>query len=288
MDKKINEIIKNKKDFTISFEVFPPQKSKDENLELIFDTIKKLKTQNPDFISVTFGTGGKNKNRAVKIAEFIEKQKIVALSHLTCLGYKKTEVKNILDELNDKGVSNILALRGDIPNNDIKLIEESEFKYSKDLIKQIKSDNRFCIGAAVYPEGHTECKNLNSNVEFTRQKINEGADFFISQLFFDNKSLYKFQELLAKQNLEPIILPGIMPVLRANQINRIIDLTGTVVPNSLRNILDKYSDNDLDMEKAGIEFAVNQINDLMKNGVKGIHLYTMNKAEQSIKILNSL
>lgn len=287
MNEKIIDKI-NKKKQLLSFEVFPPKKTQDENLENIFKTIKALKNFDPDFISVTYGVGGRNKPRAVKIAEFINELNITPLSHLTCYGYSKNEIKKILDELYSKGICNILALRGDKPedlqNSDNYIYE---LPFAKDLIELIKKENRFCIGAAIYPEGHIECENLEKNILFVKQKIDAGANFFITQLFFDNNKFYRFMDLIHISKIENPIIPGIMPVLRASQIKRIAELSNTSIPLSLQNILDKYKDNPDDMEKAGIDYAVRQISDLLKNCVNGIHLYTMNKTKQIIEIVNN-
>lgn len=288
MKELITNILHERKT-TLSFEVFPPKKTDDSNLNTIFNTIKKLSGLKPDFISVTYKTRGRNKERAIGISEFICKNGIIPLSHLTAVGYSKDDVLNILDELHQAGVRNILALRGDIDKG-ISYGKGAwkDFKYAKDLIEFIKSDGRFCIGAATYPEGHVECKDVDKTIDHLGQKSYAGADFFITQLFFNNQVYYRFLDKAMKARINKPIIPGIMPVLRAGQIKKIIHLSGASVPNELNKLLDRYGEDIDSMRKAGIEYAVRQIDDLLSNEVKSIHLYTMNKARSVIEIVKQV
>ncbi|MCD6238484.1 MAG: methylenetetrahydrofolate reductase [Thermotogae bacterium] len=273
----------------LSFEVFPPKKADDSDLNVIFNTIKKLSRLKPDFISVTYKTRGRNKKRAIDISEFIRKNGIIPLSHLTAVGYSKDDVLKILDEFYQVGVRNILALRGDIDKG-ISYGKGTwkDFKYAKDLIEFIKSDGRFCIGAATYPEGHVECKDVDKTIDHLGQKSYAGVDFFITQLFFDNQVYYRFLNKAMRAGINKPIIPGIMPVLRAGQIKKMVRLSGASVPNELNKLLDRYGEDTGSMRKAGIEYAARQIDDLLSNGVKGIHLYTMNKARSVMEIVKQV
>ncbi len=281
----ISDILRSKRT-TLSFEVFPPKGTEKSALDMIFGTIEKLSELKPDFISVTYKTYGRNQSRAIKISEFIHKNALVPLAHLTAVGYGKEDIPGILDDFYFAGIRNILALRGDV-DKDIANRRSlwKDFKYARDLIEFINSDGRFCIGAATYPEGHVECKDVDKTVEYLKQKADAGAEFFITQLFFDNRVYYRFLDKVMNAGIDKPIIPGIMPVLRAKQIEKMVALSGATVPNELRKLLDEFAEDDDGMRKAGIEYAVEQIDDLLSNGVKGIHLYTMNKAESAIEII---
>ncbi|AZR72688.1 methylenetetrahydrofolate reductase [NAD(P)H] [Anoxybacter fermentans] len=286
MGERIIDVI-HKKGITLSFEVFPPKKSQDRDLSIIFGTIEKLVDLKPDFISVTYGAGGGNKSRASEISQFIQTTtNSIALAHLTCVGYLKKDIKEILDKFYSIGVRNILALRGDIPAG-VTFPHDAwqDFQYAKDLIQLIKEDGRFCIGAAAYPEGHVQCKDLKKTIKHMKAKIEAGADFFITQLFFENELFYKFMDMVESAGITAPVIPGIMPVLRAKQIKRIVELTGASIPVKLNRLLEKYENKPEEMEKAGIEYALAQVEDLIETGVKGIHLYTMNKARQACEIV---
>lgn len=285
MQKKITDIMSSQP-FTLSFEVFPPKKGNEQNLEHIFETVDELKVINPDFISVTFSSIGQNTDRSIKIAEYINwSAGLTSLSHMTCACFSKEDTDTILSQFSDSGFNNILALRGDIPPGNDVCVTNSDFRYAKDLIKYIKDKHDFCLAGAVYPEGHLEEKNINKNIEYALIKQESGVDFLISQLFFDNNSYYNFLDKTIQAGITVPIIPGIMPVLKVGQIKRMIELTGAIIPDDLQALLNKYGDDPAEMEKAGIEFAVSQINDLISSGVKSVHLYTMNKYKQIIEIV---
>ncbi len=286
MIQTIKEKIKHRQ--TFSFEIFPPKKENDHNLENIFDSINKLTFLSPDFVSVTFGAGGGNRDRVEEIAEFIQNKGFVALAHLTSVGYGAEEIEQILESLYWKGVRNILALRGDIPEGVPLTAAWKDFCYAKDLIGFIKKDGRFAIGAAAYPEGHVENKDLEQNIWFMQEKVEAGVDFFITQLFFDNSGFYSFMEQIATAGIERPIIAGIMPVLNVKQIKRIVKLSGASIPGKLRKLLLDYECCPVSMEQAGIEYAVEQISDLLSNDVAGVHLYTMNKVEKACQITKQL
>ncbi len=276
----------NEKESSVSFEVYPPKKGQRKQFEIIQNTIKKLKDMNPDFISVTYGPGGTNKGKAVEISQYIKKHDLLPLAHLTSVGYTREDMPPILENLHSIGVRNILALRGDVPMSSIFPHGAwCDFEFAKDLINMIRQDGRFCIGAAAYPEGHPDCKDLKISIDHMKTKIEAGADFFISQLFFDNELYLQFLERACDAGVHKPIIPGIMPVLKAKQINKILILANAHVPESLSKAIEKYANNPADMEAFGIDYALKQIEVLKENGIKRFHIYTMNHWEQVTKIV---
>lgn len=272
---KICELFNNK-DIVVSFEVFPPKP--ETPFEPILETINALEKLQPDFISVTYGAAGSNRGRTLDIAEHINKtnNKIISLAHLTSIVNTKEEIDTILTDMQNRSIENILALRGD-PPQDTSITARKTF--AKDLIEQIKKRNHFGIAAAAYPEGHPECPDKKQGLLYLKEKIDAGTDFLITQIFFDNAYLYDFADKLASLNITTPVSAGIMPVFSANQVNRICQLCAANIPDKLVQIMARYADNPADIQKAGLEYAYEQIDDLVANGVRGIHLYTMNKPE---------
>lgn len=273
----------------LSLEIFPPKM--DYPLETIFKTLDELKTLNPQYISVTYGAGGSNRGRTVEIASRIkEDYGIEAQAHLTSVGHSKAEVKMILDDLSNQNIINIMALRGDYPEEINTNSQNQEYAYALDLIKDIRSEANydFGIAAAAHPEGHPECSRLSQDLLNLKAKVDAGVDFLITQLFFDNRIYFDFIDKCSKHGINCPIVPGILPVLNAKQIRRMIYLCGASIPAKLLILVDKYENNPQDMEKAGIEYASQQIAELLEEGAPGIHLYTMNKAQQSIEIIENL
>ncbi len=283
----IKEFFKQKKP-VLSFEVFPPKRN--YNLDSIYATIEALKDLDPDFISVTYGAGGGTKDHTVEIASIIKnKYKIEALAHLTCVSAKKSEIAQIAKELQENNIENILALRGDLPSDpNFEFPTPLHYKYASDLIHELKQNYDFCVAAAFYPEGHIEAKDFETDLEFVKFKVNTGACFLISQIFFDNKYFYHFKERYEEMGLKIPLSAGIFPVINGNQINRIASLCGSTIPRNLSKLIAKYHQNPLKMQDEGIDYAVQQINDLIANGVDGIHIYTMNRPEIAKKILEKI
>ncbi len=276
------KIEKNKMGF--SCEVFPPKRNDD--IYEIYRTLDELKLIKPDFISVTYGAGGSNSKKTATIAAYIQNIcEVEAIAHMTAVGMDENLLTSLLFELKKKGIDNVLALRGDKP----KLMSDEEFenrkyKYAMNLIPEIRSRGDFFVAAACYPEIHPESLNREEDIRYLKAKVDTGADCLITQMFFDNKVFYKFLEDIKKAGIEVPVLAGIMPVTAAKQLGTSVKLSGSSVPNELSQIIAKYGDDADDMKKAGIEYAVSQINDLKKNGVDGVHLYTMNKADVTMAI----
>ena len=283
----IKEFYKQKKP-VLSFEVFPPKRN--YNLDSIYSTIEALKDLNPDFISVTYGAGGGTKDHTVEIASIIKNRyNIESLAHLTCVSAKKQEIIQIAKELQENNIDNILALRGDFPSDpNFEFPNPLHYRYASDLIGELKKNYKFCIGAAFYPEGHIEAENFETDLKYVKIKVETGACFLISQIFFDNKYFYHFRDRIEEMGVKIPLSAGIFPVINGKQINRIASLCGSTIPRNLSKLIAKHHQNPLEMQNEGINYAVQQINDLVDNGVDGIHIYTMNRPEIAKKILEKV
>ncbi len=272
---------------TYSFETFPPKK--DDEFEQIYTVVDELAKLGPDFISVTFGAGGSNSKKNIEVASYINKKGIESLAHLTSVGLQKDALDEYCTKLAAEGVQNILALRGDRP----KLMTDEQFEarsfhYANEMIEYLKAKTDFCFGAACYPEKHFEAPSMHEDLVHMRQKAEAGADFFLTQLFFDNSKFYELQEKADLMGIKAPISAGIMPVTSAKQLGVSVSMSGTTVPKSLSDIVAKYGDKPEDMRKAGIDFAINQILDIQAHGTDGIHLYTMNKPEIGREIITAV
>lgn len=272
----------------LSLEIFPPRR--DYPVDSIFTTVEALQKLDPGFISVTYGAGGSTRDRTVEIAARIKKDfNIEVVAHLTCVAHRRIELEAVMDSLIKEGIRNIMALRGDLPEGDPDFdLESCEYRYASQLIRDARQRADFGILAAAYPEGHPECERLNLDLYYLKQKVDTGVDVLITQFFFDNRKFYDFIDKAQNLGIYCPIVPGIMPVLNANQIKRMLYLSGASLPGQLVKLLDLYSSNPADMEKAGIDFASRQIEDLLNNKVPGIHLYTMNKPAQIASIVQNV
>lgn len=281
----ISEHFKNK-DLTVSFEVFPPKA--DAPFEPVINAVTQLSELKPDYISVTYGAGGGTSKNTIKIASNIQDNLgVTALAHLSCVSSTRDEVAQIINELKEAGVENVLALRGDIPNG-MSFPEAGYYKYAYQLVDELKKSGNFCVGAACYPEGHPECMSRALDLEHLKAKVDYGCDFLLTQMFFDNNVLYSFLYSCLKAGIDLPIEAGIMPVTNSRQIKHMIELTNASLPAKFRAIMDKFGDDPVAMRQAGIAYAIDQIVDLAANGVKGIHLYTMNKPDIARTIMNDL
>ena len=266
---KISDVYKSKKQ-PVSFEIFPPKG--DLSIKELSGILSKLQSLSPDFISVTYSAGGSgNSDRTATVASMVQNTySMNAVAHLTCINSDKSEIEKMTEKLETEGIENILALRGDKTEN-----SKSEFSHASDLIPLLK-EKGFCVGSACYPEGHISCDTPQKDWDYMKLKQDLGADFFVSQLFFDNNCFYKFLDYTAKIGIDEPIIPGIMPFLSQAQISRMIFMCGASLPSEIIRLLNKYANNPEDLRKAGIEYASHQILDLLKNDVDGIHIYTMN------------
>lgn len=269
---KVSQIYKDKKK-TLSFEIVPPEKKGE--LSSIDETLDILCELNPDFISVTFGAGGsENCNSTIEVARKIkEKYNIEPVVHLTCLNCSKDEIDLIAKQLQQSGVQNILALRGDkIPNIQAK----NDFKYASDLIKYMKSKYDFCFLGACYPECHPESENSVADIKHLKEKVNSGAEVLLSQLFFDNNFFYDFLEKCKVADIDVPIISGIMPAISKSQLEKMVSLCGVTIPPQLERIVNKFGSNKDALFDAGMSYGISQIIDLLTSDVDGVHIYTMN------------
>lgn len=282
----LQNIFENKR--TISFEVFPPKK--DGEFEAAFETLDALGSLNPDFISVTYGAGGSRSVKTVEIASYIQnKLGIDAMAHMTCVGSKKEELLQVYNALKENHVQHVLALRGDRPKDmtDEQYLSR-DFEHASDMMTFLKENTDLHISGACYPEKHFEAFSMEADLKNLKLKQDAGAEFFISQLFFDNDFYYTFLEKAAKKGITVPICAGIMPITTAKQIGTTVSLSGSSVPKALSDLFALYADNPEDMRKAGIDYAVRQIRDLQENGVDDIHIYTMNKPKMAAEIMESI
>ena len=281
---KVSEILKQDK-VTISCEIFPPKKGAQlDNYKSIVAEMAKLK---PAYISCTYGATGGTSDYTVEIADTINKCNVPAIAHLTCVSSSKEKVHSVLDELKSRKIDNILALRGDIPeNSDFPL--PNHYSHAIELICEIKEMGNFCIGGACYPEGHPEAKNMDEDLTHLKEKVDAGCEYLTTQLFYDNNIYYSFLHTALKKGIDVPVVAGIMPVTNASQIKRSMALTGNLVPRELLMLVARLGDSPEAMMQAGIAYATEQIIDLIANGVNNIHIYSMNKPKVTEKIFDNL
>lgn len=284
---KIIDILKGEKP-SLSFEVFPPKT--DALFESVQNAITEISELKPSFMSVTYGAGGGTSSHTVAIAEGIQKKSgVTALAHLSCISSTRDLIMQKLQDLREKGIENILALRGDIPEG--MVVENPDYKYASDLTKEIRDFGGFCIGGACYPEGHPESENSREDILNLKKKVDAGCQFLTTQMFFDNNVLYNFMYKIREAGITVPIVAGIMPVTNGKQISRICRLSGTILPARFKAIVDKWGTDKEAMTQAGIAYATDQIIDLLANGINGIHVYSMNNpfvAREIQKNLKSL
>lgn len=274
---------------TISFEVFPPK------TETSFESVKlateEIATLHPAFMSVTYGAGGGTSKYTLDIAKDIKNNfGVPSLAHLTCVSSDRATVKERIKEIKEAGITNIMALRGDIP----KELENADrthwdYHYATDLISEIKeSGGDFCIGGACYPEVHPESRSRKEDILNLKRKVDAGCDFLTTQMFFDNNILYNFLYKIREAGIDAPVMPGIMPITNANQVERAIKLSGSFMPTRFKSLVDKFGYSPKAMMQAGIAYATDQIIDLFANGIKNVHVYSMNKPEVARKIMDNL
>lgn len=269
---KISEIHKEKGK-SLSFEIFPPKK--DSELKNIDETLAVLCELKPDFISVTFGAGGSsNCNRTIELAKKIKREyHVEPVVHLTCLHYNKAEINEFAKILTAEGIQNILALRGDKNPN---IQEKEDFEHASDLIRFLKPQTDFCFLGACYPECHPESGNRIREMKYLKEKVDAGAEVLLSQLFFDNEQFFRFHESCRIADINVPVIPGIMPVINASQIKRMVTMCGATFPERFQKIICRYETNKEALFDAGMSYALSQIIDLLVSDIDGIHLYTMN------------
>ena len=280
----IKEIFREK-EVTLSFEVFPPKT--DEGYQAVEEAAAKIAALKPDFMSVTYGAGGgTSKNTANIAADLQDKYGTPVLAHLTCVSSDKEHVRNMISVYKEKGIQNIMALRGDIPKEGRICFD---YDHATQLIYDIKSqDDSFCIGGACYPEGHVECSRQSEDIIHLKEKVDAGCDFLTTQMFFDNSTLYQFLYRIREKGIEVPVVPGIMPITNAKQVARSVALSGSTIPQKMKIMVDRFADDPQKMKEAGIIYACDQIIDLISNGVSHIHVYSMNKPDIAEGIMKNI
>lgn len=282
---KIRDLITQDK-ATLSFEVFPPKKDTDfADVEAAALGIAAFK---PDYMSVTYGAGGSTKGHTIQLAQEIqEKYDVPTIAHLTCVCASKEGIKTALADMKNAGIENILALRGDIPKNyDGQVF--AEFSHASELVELIKETGDFCVGGACYPEVHPDSANKHEDIIGLKKKVDAGCDYITTQMFFDNNIFFNFMYRIREAGISVPIIPGIMPITRRVQVKNAVKLSGCNVPERFKSIVDAFGDTEAAMRQAGIAYATDQIIDLMANGVKHIHVYSMNKPEVAAGIQKNL
>lgn len=282
---RLTELLKSD-EVTISCELFPPKQG--AQLENYKKIVKEMADLKPAYMSVTYGATGGTSDYTVELAnEVCNVNHIPALAHLTCASSTKEKVASVIAELKEHKIENILALRGDIPQN-AEFPLPDQYKHASELIADIKAQGDFCIGGACYPEGHPEAQTIYEDLDHLKEKVDAGCEFLTTQMFFDNNILYNFMYKALKKGIDVPIVAGIMPVTNAAQIKRITSLSGNMVPPRFLAIVDRFGENPEAMKQAGIAYATEQIIDLTANGVNHVHIYTMNKPDIAGAILDNL
>ena len=285
---KLTEILKQDS-LSLSFEVFPPK------TDMAFDSVKhateEIAKLSPSFMSVTYGAGGGTSKYTLEIAKNIkERYGVPTLAHLTCVSSTKQTVAEKIEAMKCAGIENVMALRGDLTPE----LESSDrsawaYRHAIDLIRDIKESGAdFCIGGACYPEIHPESADQKEDIKYLKEKVDAGCDFLTTQMFFDNNLLYNFLYKIREAGITVPIIPGVMPITNANQVERAIKLSGSFMPQRFKSIVDKFGHSPEAMKQAGIAYATDQIIDLFANGITNVHVYSMNKPDVAAKIQSNL
>lgn len=280
---KVIDIIKGSKP-SLSFEVFPPKT--DDKVESVIEATAEIAKLSPSYMSVTYGAGGGTSKYTTDIAVRLKDLGVPPIAHLSCISSTKADIKFKLMELKEKGIENILALRGDIPEG--MNMDHLEYHYASELTREIRDFGGFCIGGACYPENHPESANSRSDIESLKIKVESGCEYLTTQMFFDNNILYNFMYRLYRAGVDVPVVAGIMPVTNAAQIKRICSISQTSLPQRFLRLVDRYGDNPKAMKQAGIAYATEQIIDLYANGLNAVHVYSMNKPDIAKAIQNNL
>ena len=273
---------------TISCEFFPPKTA--EGMDAVFRAVDRLKAFRPDFVSVTYGAGGSTRGFTEAIVTGIKTEaELEVMAHQTCIGQSKEEVHSSLARLEAAGIENVIALRGDLPQVDSAVTPVNHgFSHASDLIGHIRGNFKFCVAAACYPEGHTESVDLDLDMEHTKLRVNHGADFLITQLFYDNDYYFEFVDRANKSGINVPIIPGVLPILSTSQVRRFTALCGAKIPAALDQQLEKFSEDDNAVREIGVEYATRQVQGLWNAGVPGIHFYVLNRSYSVSQILTNL
>ena len=284
---KIKELL-SRDTLSISFEVFPPK------TETVFASVKeateRIAALHPAYMSVTYGAGGGTSRYTLDIAKNIkERYGVPSLAHLTCVSSTKETVAERIRDIREAGIENVMALRGDIPA-EMQGADRSQWPYRHaiDLVRELREAGDFCIGAACYPEIHPESTDRREDIRYLAEKVDAGVDFLTTQMFFDNNLLYSFLYRIREAGITVPVVPGIMPITNGRQVARAIALSGSLVPQRFKTLVDKFGSDPAAMKQAGIAYATDQIIDLYANGIRNVHVYSMNSPDVAERILSNL
>lgn len=283
---KIKDILQNKDKPTLSFEIFPPNDN--VSLKSVMNSASRMAAYNPDFMSVTYKSMGGTGHYTVDIARALnDYMGIPSMAHLTSVSTSKDEIDAIINEMKEKNIKNVLALRGDIPDG-IEFPHPDRYSYAYELVSKLKEEGDFSIGVACFPEGHNKEMPIEKEVIYLKEKIGCGADFMVTQLFYDNEVFFRYKELLEKNNIDTPIIAGVMPIVNAGSIKKIAEISNAKIPDRLIKVIEKYKDDKDATLEIGCAFASFQIAELLSSGVSGIHLYTMNRPEIAKRITDQV
>ena len=273
---------------TISFEFFPPKT--EEGFASLYRTIDDLHPLKPSYVSVTYGAGGSTRQKTVDLVSRIQNElKIRSMAHLTCVGHTAEEIGGILDQLWESGIRNVLSLRGDPPAGQSQFTATpGGFAFANELAAFARNRHDFCIGVAGYPEGHPQCLNRTRDLENLKRKLDAGGNLVITQLFFDNQDFYRFRDQAHAMGIKHPIIAGIMPVLNVAQIKRFISMCGAKIPHPLLLKIEQVESDADEVYRMGVDYAINQCRDLLKNQADGLHFYTLNKSKATVEIVKAL
>lgn len=284
---KVIDILKNEK-LAISFEVFPPKT--DTAFESVKEAAEEIARLKPSFMSVTYGAGGGTSKYTLDIARDVKEScGVPMIAHLTCVSSTKETVKARIEEIKAAGIENVMALRGDLtPELEKSDRTKWDYRHASELVQELKKSGDFCIGGACYPEIHPESADQKEDIKYLKEKVDAGCDFLTTQMFFDNNLLYNFLYKIREAGITVPIIPGIMPITNANQVERAIKLSGSFMPQRFKSLVDKFGHSPAAMKQAGIAYATDQIIDLYANGITNVHVYSMNKPDVAGKIKDNL
>jgi methylenetetrahydrofolate reductase (NADPH) len=284
---KIRDILA-KDGLCISFEHFPPKTLEGE--DALLDTVKQLRAFEPAYVSVTYGAGGSTREGTRRVVKrILDETGLTVMPHLTCVGSTRDQIRAILEDYRDIGVENILALRGDLPEGMTEIPPESGgFRYASELVAFTRAMDCFSIGVAVYPEGHLQAASLDEDIYYTKLKVDAGADFCITQMFFENHHLYGFMDRAARAGIDVPIICGMMPIAQFDRIKRFASLCGATIPARLEELMARTDGDHAEMMKIGMDWVTDQVADLMRNGFKLFHIYTLNRYDVAEILINNL
>ena len=285
---RIDELLATSDEPVFSFEFFPPKTDKGE--QNLFNALEELKRLEPSFVSVTYGAGGSTRTKTLEIVQRIQRDfGLEAMAHFTCVGATVQELRTVLDQMRDAGIQNVLALRGDPPQGQEEWTKtEGGLEYSHELVQLLDSDYDFAVGGACFPETHIHATSPEDDLRYLKDKVDAGAKFLVTQLFFDNRFYFDFVERARAAGITVPIIPGVMPILDAAQIERITQLCGSDIPAGLKAALEARTGQPEAAQALGVAFATQQCADLLRHGAPGIHFYTLNRSPATRAILAAL